>query len=61
MKNNWRKAGRKTKKYYYKPSIVKNGKLVIPEIITEDYSYEMQFGVEEPHIRKEQQYLKYKR
>ena len=58
---NWRKAGRKTKKYYYKPSIVKNGKLVIPEIITEDYGFEMQFGIEEQHITKEQQYLKYKR
>ena len=61
MKNNWRKAGRKTKKYYYKPRIFKNGKLVIPEIITEDYGFEMQFGIEEQYITKEQQYLKYKR
>ena len=58
---NWRKAGRKTKKYYYKESIIKNGKLVIPEIITEDYGFEMQFGIQEQHITKEEQYLKYKR
>jgi|TARA_R100000479_G_scaffold85656_1_gene41749 hypothetical protein len=58
---NWRNAGRKTKKYYYKKSIIKNGKLVIPEIITEDYSFEMQFGIEEKHITEEQQYLKYKK
>lgn len=59
--NNWRNAGRKTKKYYYKDSIIKDGKLVIPEIITEDYGYEMQFGFEEKHIKDEQQYLKYKK
>ena len=43
---NWRNAGRKTKKYYYKESIIKNGKLVIPEIIKEDYGFEMQFGIQ---------------
>ena len=58
---NWRGAGRKTKKYYYKPSIIKNGKLEIPEIITEDYGFEMQFGIEEKHIKDEEQYLKYKK
>ena len=58
---NWRNAGRKTKKYYYKKSIIKNGKLVIPEIINEDYGFEMQFGIEEKHITEEQQYLKYKK
>lgn len=58
---NWRKAGRKTKKYYYKPSIVKNGKVVLPEVITEDYGFEMQFGIEEKHITEEVQYLKYKK
>tara|TARA_Y100000401_G_scaffold68280_1_gene54706 strand:- start:525 stop:707 length:183 start_codon:yes stop_codon:yes gene_type:complete len=58
---NWRKAGRKTKKYYYKPSIVKNGKVVLPEIIKEDYGFEMQFGIEEQHLTKEEIYLKNKK
>jgi hypothetical protein len=58
---NWRGAGRKTKKYYYKKSIIKNGKVILPEIIKEDYSFEMQFGIEEKHITEEQQYLKYKK
>tara|TARA_R100000322_G_C5374924_1_gene174534 strand:+ start:95 stop:277 length:183 start_codon:yes stop_codon:yes gene_type:complete len=58
---NWRKAGRKTKKYYYKPSIVKNGKVVLPEIIKEDYGFEMQFGIEEKHITEEVQYLRNKK
>ena len=55
---NWRNAGRKTKKYYYKESIIKNGKLVIPEIIKEDYGFEMQFGIQEQHITKETTILK---
>ncbi len=58
---NWRKAGRKTKKYYYKSSIVKNGKVVLPEIIREDYGFEMQFGIEEKHITEEVQYLRNKK
>ena len=58
---NWRKAGRKTKKYYYKPSIIKNGKVVLPEIIKEDYGFEMQFGIEEKHITEEVQYLRNKK
>ena len=61
MTNNWRQAGRKTKKYYYKKSIIKNGKIVIPEIIKEDYSFEMQFGIEEKHITNEVQYLRNKK
>jgi|TARA_R100000773_G_scaffold30753_1_gene26260 hypothetical protein len=61
MTNNWRQAGRKTKKYYYKPSIIKNGKLVIPEIIREDYGFEMQFGIEERHLTREEIYLKNKK
>lgn len=59
-KNNWRQAGRKTKKYYYKPSIVKNGKLVIPDIINEDYTFEMQFGFIEKHITEQDRYLRTK-
>ena len=58
---NWRKAGRKTKKYYYKKSIIKNGKIVLPEIIKEGYSFEMQFGIEEQHITNEVQYLRNKK
>ena len=58
---NWKKTGRKTKKYYYKKSIIKNGKIVLPEIIKEDYSFEMQFGIEEKHITSEVQYLKNKK
>tara|TARA_Y100001937_G_scaffold45995_1_gene64614 strand:+ start:1326 stop:1508 length:183 start_codon:yes stop_codon:yes gene_type:complete len=58
---NWRKAGRKTKKYYYKKSIIKNGKIVLPEIIKEDYGFEMQFGIEEKHITEEVQYLRNKK
>ncbi|QDP46303.1 MAG: hypothetical protein Unbinned4264contig1000_15 [Prokaryotic dsDNA virus sp.] len=61
MKNNNNRVGRKTKKYYYKPTIIKNGKVVLPEIITEDYGFEMQFGFEEKHITKEEVYLKYKK
>ena len=58
---NWRQAGRKTKKYYYKKSIIKNGKIVLPGIIKEDYSFEMQFGIEEKHITDEVQYLRNKK
>ena len=58
---NWRKAGRKTKKYYYKKSIIKNGKVILPEIIKEDYTFEMQFGIEEQHLTKEEIYLKNKK
>ena len=58
---NWRKAGRKTKKYYYKKSIIKNGKIVLPEIIKEAYTFEIQFGIEEKHLTKEEIYLKNKK
>ena len=58
---NWKKVGRKTKKYYYKKSIIKNGKIVLPEIIKEDYTFEMQFGIIDEHETKEKLYLKNKK
>ena len=58
---NEKKIRKKTKKYYYKKSIIKNGKIVLPEIIKENYSFEMQFGIEEKHITNEIQYLKNKK
>ena len=60
-KDNWRNAGRKTKFYYYKDSIIKNGKIVMPEIITEDYGYEMQFGIKQIHVSKENTYIQQKK
>ena len=58
---NLKKVRRKTKKYYYKKSIIKNGKIELPEIIKEDYTFEMQFGIEEQHLQKEEIYLKNKK
>ena len=45
----------------FQKSIIKNGKIVLPEIIKEDYTFEMQFGIEEQHLTKEQIYLKNKK
>ena len=64
-KNNWRNAGRK-KITFIKESIInvyenlENRTITLPEIINQDYGYEMHFGFRETCPTLEKAYLQKK-
>lgn len=63
--NNKKKPRKRT--YYNKPIIIndyeniEDKKITLPEIINDDFGFEMQFGIIDEHETKEKLYLKNKK